>query len=400
MLTLLLDLDDTLLNTNMDVFIPGYFQALALHMSSHVQTEVMLPALMAGTRAMMASEDPAHTLKEVFDGYFYPSLGVDQEAVRAVIEDFYDRVFPTLQPLTSPRPEARELVRWAFQQGYRVAVATDPFFPMKAQHNRLRFAGLPVDEYPFALISSYESFHFTKSHAAYFAEFLGRLGWPDGPVLMVGNDAERDLAPARFLGLATYWVNSAEPQETDPQSAGRGSLADLQAWLEAADPKQLEPQFKTSESILALMQAAPASIASLIDGVMRGLWDARPGPKEWALNEVLCHLRDNELELNQPRLQRLLTEEDPFIAALSTDQWAEQRGYLQQDGPAAFQAYLAARLATLQTLKGLSAQDWSRKSRHSIFGPTTLLEMVGFMATHDRLHIQQIWKLLNPGAQA
>jgi hypothetical protein len=271
---------------------------------------------------------------------------------------------------------------------------------MKAQHNRLLFAGLPVEEYPFALISSYETFHFSKSHAAYFAEFLGRLGWPEGPVLMVGNDAARDLAPARLLGLATYWVNSDEPQESDPQSEGRGSLGDLQAWLEAVDPKQLEPQFKSGESIVALMGAAPASIDSLIDGVMPGLWDARPQPKEWALNEVLCHLQDNELELNQPRLQRLLTEEDPFIAALSTDQWAEQRGYLQQDGPAAFQAYLAARLATLQTLKGLSAQDWSRKSRHSIFGPTTLLEMVGFMATHDRLHIQQIWKLLNPEAQA
>src|SRR5574340_637694 len=110
MLTLLLDLDDTLLDTNMDAFIPAYFQALSLH----------LPALVSGTRAMMASEDPGHTLKEVFDQQFYPNLGLDGNGIHAVIEDFYDRVFPTLETLTDRRPEALELVRWAFGKGYRV----------------------------------------------------------------------------------------------------------------------------------------------------------------------------------------------------------------------------------------------------------------------------------------
>jgi FMN phosphatase YigB (HAD superfamily) len=394
MLTLLLDMDDTLLNTNMEAFVPGYFQALATHMSAHVPSDVMLPALMTGTRTMMSSEDPAHTLKEAFDREFYPKLGVDDRTVHTVIEDFYDRVFPELQSLTSRRPEAIDLVGWAFQQGFRVAVATDPFFPMKAQRHRLRFAGLPLEEYPFALVSSYETFHFTKSHAAFFAEFLGRLGCPDGPVLMVGNDAERDLAPAQALGIATYWINTQAPADADPQATGRGSLADLRGWLESVNSKLLEPQFKTRESVLAWMTAAPAAIASLIDGVQPAHWNLRPEPREWALNEVLCHLRDNEIEVSQPRFQRLMTEPEPFIAAQSTDQWADERGYIRQDGPEAFQAYLTARLATLETLRGLSDDDWHRRARHSIFGPTTLLELVGFAATHDRLHIQQIWKLL------
>jgi hypothetical protein len=64
----------------------------------------------------------------------------------------------------------------------------------------------------------------------------------------------------------------------------------------------------------------------------------------------------------------------------------------------AFQEYLTARLAMLEALKGMSEEEWSRRARHSIFGPTTLLEMIGFMATHDRIHIQQIWKLLHPKA--
>ncbi len=395
MLTLLLDLDDTLLDTNMDAFIPAYFQALSAHMASQVSPNVMLPALVAGTRAMMASEDPAHTLREVFNEEFFPKLGTDTKTMSAIIEQFYDEVFPSLGTLTGKRADAVELVKWAFSKGYRVAVATDPFFPLKATLHRLRFADLAPEDYNFALISSYETFHFTKSHPMYYAEFLGRLGWPEGPVLMVGNDAERDLAPARLLGLPTFWVNGDQPRAEDPASTGRGSLSDLRAWLEAVDVKSLEADFNSMAAILALMISTPATISSLLDEAPASDWTLRPAPAEWALTEVLCHLRDTEREVNQPRLQRLLTEDEPFIPSRNTDAWAEERNYLGQDGRAAFQEFLAARLETLSTLQSLTEADWTRKARHSIFGPTTLQELVGFMSTHDRIHIQQIWKLIH-----
>ena len=396
MLTLLLDLDDTLLDTNMDAFIPAYFQSLSAHLAARVAPEVMLPALVSGTRAMMASQDPSRTLREVFNEKFFPSLGMDGRELGALIEQFYDEVFPSLGALTGRRPEAAELVRWAFARGYRVAVATDPFFPLKATLHRLRFAGLAPESYDFALVSSYETFHFTKSHPMYFAEFLGRLGWPEGPVLMVGNDAGRDLAPAHALGLPTFWVNTDAPKADDPAATGRGSLADLRAWLERADLKTLEADFGSIDAILALMTSTPATISSLLEEAPASAWTTRPAPAEWALTEVLCHLRDTEREVNQPRLRRLLDESEPFIPSRNTDAWAEERNYLAQDGRAAFQEFLAARLETLSMLRALGGADWARRARHSIFGPISLQELVGFMSTHDRIHIQQVWKLIRP----
>ena len=65
-ITLLLDLDDTLLDTNMDAFIPAYFQALSGMLADLVAPEVMLPALTGGTKAMLTNLDPALTLREVF----------------------------------------------------------------------------------------------------------------------------------------------------------------------------------------------------------------------------------------------------------------------------------------------------------------------------------------------
>ena len=55
--------------------------------------------------------------------------------------------------------------------------------------------------------------------------------------------------------------------------------------------------------------------------------------------------------------------------------------------------FTAARKQTLALLDGL-ANEWSRPARHAIFGPTTLQELVGFVATHDRTHVQQVWKTL------
>jgi hypothetical protein len=168
MLTLLLDLDDTLLDTNMDAFIPAYFQALSLHMSTHVQSEVMLPALVSWTRAMMASEDPAHTLKEVFDQQFYPSLGVEGDGIHAVIEDFATGL-PGWKP-DGPSTGVLELVRWAFERGH-CGRGNRSFFPLKATEHRLRFAGLAPENH--LNWSHPMTFHFT-THMGLFCRVFGR----------------------------------------------------------------------------------------------------------------------------------------------------------------------------------------------------------------------------------
>lgn len=61
-LTLLLDLDGTLLDTKMDRFIPAYFQALADEFQSIVPSEVLIRALIAGTNRMNESDDFFSTL--------------------------------------------------------------------------------------------------------------------------------------------------------------------------------------------------------------------------------------------------------------------------------------------------------------------------------------------------
>lgn len=399
-LTLLLDLDDTLLDTNMGEFVPAYFQALSRHLVRWVRPDTMLPALMSGTQRMLDNVDPSHTLQEVFELDFYPRLGVDKAQLREAVDDFYDNAFRLLGAVTKRREGAQDLVDWALAQGYRVAIATDPLFPRKAVLERIRWAGLDPER--FELISSYETFHFTKTHPEYYAELLGRLGWPDGPVLMVGNDEERDLERAQELGLRTYQVHdTAVPVPAKAGAAvqeshvvGRGTLADLRPWLESTDLSSLEPSFKQQRAILTILRSTPAVLESLTSDLGVEAWKHEPTPDDWAMIEIICHLRDTEREVHHDQIRTLKNEAQPFVPRPDAAVWAKQRHYLNENGPHAISDFAAARLETLLSLQDVSRDMWSRSARHAIFGPTHFMEVVGFIADHDRLHIQQAWETL------
>jgi FMN phosphatase YigB (HAD superfamily) len=392
-ITLLLDLDDTLLNTNMDVFIPAYFQALSGALADKVAPEVMLPALMGGTKAMLANTDPALTLREVFDAHFFPRLGLDRAVLQERIDRFYDEVFPGLGSLTTPIPEACCLVDWAFEQGYRVVIATNPLFPLKAIQHRLRWAGLPPEKYSFALVTSYENMHFTKESVAYYPEMLAQLGWPDEPAIMVGDDIEREVKPTQAAGLPVFWVR--KPGEFSAELAGipQGSCESFRTWLEKTDLDQLKVSFERTSALLALLRSSPAALATLISSLPQETWTKLPAPDEWSLTEIVCHLRDVERDVNLARIRRLLAEENPFLVGEVTDVWVKERHCADQDGPQVLADFTSARKEALAMLEGLGV-EWSRPARHAIFGPTTLQELVGFVAGHDRAHIQQVLKTM------
>lgn len=394
-LTLLLDLDDTLLDTNLDVFIPAYFQALSDFLADRVKPDLMLSALMAGTRKMMANSDPSHTLRQIFDAEFFPKIGIERDVLQPRIDRFYEEVFPTLSYLTKPRPEAVRLVEWALAQGYRLAIATNPLFPLVAIHHRMRWAGLPPEHFSFKVVSAYEAFHFAKPNPAYFAEVLGRLGWPEGPVVMVGDNVQNDLPGSRALGLPTYWINATDAPSPDGiDLAGRGSIAGLRPWLESADLSTLEPVYSTPASFIAVMISTPAVISGVLRQISGPDLTRRPIPNEWSLTEIICHLRDTELEVNLPRLRMLLELDEPFIPARAIAEWAKERSYNDQDFPQALIDFTSARTQLVDSLRGLTV-EWQRRARHAIFGPTDLHELVKFMAEHDKLHIRQIWSTMD-----
>jgi FMN phosphatase YigB (HAD superfamily) len=341
---------------------------------------------------MNESEDPSRTLEEVFAGEFYPQLKTPRGELDPAIDHFYDNVFPTLSNLTTKNESAGPFVEWALSQGFRIAIATDPLLPRKATHHRLRWAGF--DPRQFELISTFEDFHFSKTHPAYYAEVLGRLGWPEGPVLMVGNDMARDILPAQRLGLKTFHIDRNSRPQPGAETGAHGDLNGLRSWLESVELASLIPSFRSMDSVMGILLSTPAVLSGLTHNLEASAWSHKSKSETWSLTELICHLRDTEREIHLMQLKLFEEQSEPFIPRPETDVWASQRDYLHENGPSVRREFAAARRETIQSLRKMHPKDWERKARHAIFGPTNFLENTGFMAEHDRMHIQQAWHIL------
>jgi hypothetical protein len=174
-------------------------------------------------------------------------------------------------------------------------------------------------------------------------------------------------------------------------------LTDHLPWLDSLAPEALQPDFSTITSLLATLRSTPAALHSLCAGLdTTARAHHHPESTEWGTVEILCHLRDVDAEVNLPRLQRVIQENNPFLAGKDTDPWAVERAYTQQDGQKALQAFTTTRYELLALLDNLPLEGWKRPARHAIFGPTTLHELVNFIAGHDRLHIRQFQRASNP----
>jgi HAD superfamily hydrolase (TIGR01549 family) len=391
-LTVLLDLDDTLLANDMNKFLPAYLQALSSFLDDLPPNETIRQVMMA-TRQMERNRDPSRTLEEVFDASFYPGLGVRKKDLWDKIVRFYADVFPTLQKLTVPNPGTIDLVNYLFQKGYQVIIATNPYFPRAATVHRLAWAGIPVDRYPFTLISTYEDFHFSKPDPAYYAELLAQAGWSTDRVVMIGDDFDLDILPAATLGIPTFWINKLDPPDNMPASARSGDISDVIPWLEEIADTELH--FDQPMSHLAILRSTPAALHTLTKNFSPQDWQKQPRLNEWSPTEIACHLRDVDQEVNWPRLKKVISEENPFLPGVATDPWAEEREYFREDGPTALKQFFEIRAKITDLLENLQPDDWHRMARHAIFGPTKIKELTGFIVTHDRVHVAQIKQVLD-----
>jgi FMN phosphatase YigB (HAD superfamily) len=388
-ITLLLDLDDTLIRNDINQFLPAYLKMLSQHLDSIHPGDQMVRELLIATRGMITNQDAASTLEEVFDRAFYPALGTTKASLQNVLENFYANVYPGLAPLTRKQPAASALVDAAYQRGYQVAVATNPLFPATAIEQRLDWAGLPVEQYDYALVTNYSNMHFSKPNPAYYAEILAQLGWPSDPVVMVGNSLEDDILPASSLGIATYHYMENAPFTTTGEQSASGDLSGVLPWLQTLEAGCFELP-RTSAALLPAQRATPAALSTLTRTIPDEAWAYSPAANEWSITEIIAHLRDVDREVNLPRLLRVVTEENPFLVGVNSDPWAVERGYAKQNGQDALRDFSAARAEILSLLGSLSEAGWQRSARHAIFGPSLLSDLVEIIFTHDRNHLQQI----------
>jgi len=244
----LLDLDDTLLVNPMAQYIPAYFKRLADHLGEMVPTELFHVGLRSGVDAMEANNRSGPTNDRVFLDTFCPAVGCTAEELRPIFEEFYTHEYPKLRSITRPIPEARMLIEWLTGKNIPVVIATNPLYPARAVQHRLTWAGIPVTDFNYRLVTTGEQMHAAKPQPEYYLEILDKLGLRAEDCLMVGDDWRRDIEPATSVGIPVYQILGGEsagnerlPRQVDPALlVGKGTLQDF--WERVRSRVQAAPK--------------------------------------------------------------------------------------------------------------------------------------------------------------
>jgi FMN phosphatase YigB (HAD superfamily) len=215
----LFDLDGTLLDLDLDVFLRRYFTALGAVAATHFPDADVLPSILAAVGAMQEPHEGL-TNRATFFADFAGRTGIDLEGSWDVFEDFYRDVFPSLGEGSGPAEGAREAVEAARALGLRIAIATQPIFPRAAIGHRLAWAGFAAAD--FDAVTTYEVMTACKPLAEYFRQTADMIACDPRECLMVGDDRSLDM-PAADVGMRTFYVGSSAGTHAD----FHGALSDL-----------------------------------------------------------------------------------------------------------------------------------------------------------------------------
>ncbi len=232
--TILFDLDGTLLPMNQEVFTKAYFGLLAKRCAPMgIAPDELVPAVWAATKAMVQNDGEMLNRERFWDA-FSSILGEDVRSREPEFDRFYGEEFHGAKAATSPTPLAGECVRLLREKGYRLALATNPIFPLVGVHSRMAWAG--VDPADFERITHYDNSHYCKPNPDYYREILTAIGAEPADCLMVGNDVREDLCAAE-LGCGVYLVTDClEHGDVPHEAALQGSFEEFREWVRALPP--------------------------------------------------------------------------------------------------------------------------------------------------------------------
>ena len=227
---ILFDLDGTLLPMDMERFTNGYFKLLVAKLSSYgFDGQEFIKNIWIGIKHMVMN-DGSRTNAEAFWDYMQKTYGERNDLARSVCESFYANEFDGGKDYCGFNKEAARLVADAKKKGYRVILATNPIFPDVATVKRTAWAGLSVDE--FEGYTTYENCSYCKPNPKYYEGVVNRFGLKYEECLMVGNDADEDLA-AESLGIKVFLLCDCliNKNNKDISKVSHGSFGDLRLLL-------------------------------------------------------------------------------------------------------------------------------------------------------------------------
>jgi FMN phosphatase YigB (HAD superfamily) len=226
------DLDGTLVDVDMHLFVPVYLKRLTEQMKKLTEPACATRAMHRAVAGMFANQDAGKTLEAILFEALRDELAMTPEQYRECLEAFLRNDLEGLRPLVAGHALSSRLIDAALARGWQVVLATNPIFPRVVVDARVRWGGLAVDK--FHHVTSYETQHFCKPNPGFFRENIDLLQVEAERCLMVGNDTLHDLSAGQVgmqTCLLTPWCIRRPKERFRPD--WQGSHEDLLQLIEA-----------------------------------------------------------------------------------------------------------------------------------------------------------------------
>jgi hypothetical protein len=117
----------------------------------------------------------------------------------------------------------------------------------------------------------------------------------------------------------------------------------------------------------------------------------RPGPNgTFSPVEQCWHLADLEREGFGVRIERLLSEDEPFLPDFDGNRIARERDYRSRALTAGLSAFRAARAQNVARLRSVADAAWTRSGTQEGVGRIALGDVPALAAAHDASHRREI----------
>lgn len=198
---ILFDLDGTLLPMDQDVFVKAYFGLLAKNLSNKgFEPQKLIESVWHGTGAMI-NNDGKTTNENVFWAQMAKIYGDNVVEKIPDFEQFYINDFPMVQKSCGFNKQSNDVIKFLKSKGYRLVLATNPIFPEIATRQRIKWAGLDIED--FELVTTYENSRFSKPNLNYYTDILAKINVDAKDCMMVGNDVSEDMVTTK-LGMKVF----------------------------------------------------------------------------------------------------------------------------------------------------------------------------------------------------
>jgi hypothetical protein len=142
--------------------------------------------------------------------------------------------------------------------------------------------------------------------------------------------------------------------------------------------------------VCGFLSDTPNKIRLMVESLTAEEQRSKPTEGGFSVLENICHLRDIEEKGYRNRIERILSEENPFLPDIDGDKLALEREYQKQNLFTELSVFSANRAESLSLIRKSSSEDLERTGVLENVGQITLSKLLLIMSEHDREHLQSL----------